>query len=142
MNTNTLQSTIFHKVTHIDGIFSSAMNKSLHSTVFKICTTSTHFSIASITALLLEKCRPRCPSLTSPMTSDELTKAFFYFVACQLCWTWLVIHIIVSITETHYQPPNCIYIHRLVTVNVFQASININGCNFFSMEKFKDISLL
>jgi hypothetical protein len=33
-------------------------------------------------------------------------------------------------------------IHCFVSVNVQQASLNINGCNFFRMEKFSDTQLL
>jgi hypothetical protein len=40
-----------------------------------------------------------------------------------------VSHITVTSVETHHPPPHRPHIHCLVSVNVQQTSINVNGCN-------------
>ena len=37
-----------------------------------------------------------------------------------------------AITEAQHPLPHCAHIHCLVSKNVQQASMNVNGCNFFS----------
>jgi len=43
----------------------------------------------------------------------------------------LAFHIAVSTAETQQPMPHCAHIHWFVCTNVQQASINVNGCNFF-----------
>jgi len=38
--------------------------------------------------------------------------------------------------------PHCAHIHSLVSINIQQASMSINGCNFFCMEEFDNTPLL
>lgn len=40
--------------------------------------------------------------------------------------------IAVTTDETHYSPRNCAHIHCLVTVNVQQLSMSVNGCSLFT----------
>ena len=44
--------------------------------------------------------------------------------------------------ETHHPPPHCAHIHCLVSTNVQQMSMNVNGCNFFCTEEFNATPLL
>ena len=37
----------------------------------------------------------------------------------------------VATSETHYPLPHCTHTHCLVSTNVPQASMNVNGCHFF-----------
>jgi len=41
------------------------------------------------------------------------------------------------------EPPtiHCADIHCLVPINIQQASVNVNGCHFFSMEEFSDMPI-
>ena len=42
------------------------------------------------------------------------------------------------IAEMHHPQPHCAHIHCLVSINIHQVSMNINGCNIFHMEEFND----
>ena len=42
----------------------------------------------------------------------------------------------------HHPLPRCAHIHSLVSINVQQASVNVNGCHFFCMEEFSDMPFL
>jgi hypothetical protein len=37
--------------------------------------------------------------------------------------------------STSHRLPHCAHIHCLVSINAHQASMNVNGCNFFRLEK-------
>lgn len=45
--------------------------------------------------------------------------------------TELAIYIIFATVEIHYPSSNCAHIHCLVTLNIQQTLMNVNGCNFF-----------
>ena len=65
---------------------------------------------------------------------DELIKALFilWFESCErpsgIC---LVFHVTVSTAETLHPLPHCFHIHCLISTNIQQVSMNVNGCNFF-----------
>jgi len=44
--------------------------------------------------------------------------------------------------ETHHPPAHCAHIHCLVSLNVQQALMDVNGCHFFHMGEFRDAPLL
>ena len=47
-----------------------------------------------------------------------------------------VIHVTIITTEMHHSLPHCAHIHYLVSLNIQQDSVNVNGSNFFRMEEF------
>lgn len=51
-------------------------------------------------------------------------------------------HVSVTTVETHHPLPHCAHIHCLVSINIQQASMNTNGCQFFHMIEFSGTSLL
>lgn len=51
-------------------------------------------------------------------------------------------HITLIIVEMYYLLSNYAHIHYLVTVNVQQTSVNVNGCILFHMEELNDTYLL
>jgi len=55
---------------------------------------------------------------------------------------WLIFHILVAIANMHHPPPYSAHICCLVSINILQASMNINGCKLSCMEEFSDIPLL
>ena len=46
------------------------------------------------------------------------------------------------IAEMHQSLPPCTNIHCLVTINVQQVLMNVNGCHFFHTEEFNDTLFL
>ena len=48
----------------------------------------------------------------------------------------------VTKAETHHPLPHPAHIHRLVSINVQQAVMNVSGYHFFHMEEINDIPLL
>ena len=45
---------------------------------------------------------------------------------------WLVFHTAVATAEVYHPPPHCAHIHCLVFTDIQQASMNANGCHFFT----------
>ena len=43
---------------------------------------------------------------------------------------------------SHHPPLHCTHIHCLVSRNIQQAPVNVNGCYFFHMEEFSNTPLL
>ena len=48
----------------------------------------------------------------------------------------------VTTAETHHPLPHCAHIQRLVSINVQQVLMNVNGCHFFCTEEFSPTALL
>jgi hypothetical protein len=64
---------------------------------------------------------------------DELIEALFILWVdsyAGLLRTWPMSCITFTTAETHHPLPHCSHIFCLVSVNVQQASMNVNGCNF------------
>ena len=57
-------------------------------------------------------------------------------------WNVVLFHIAVTTAEMHHPPPHCVHIHRLVSINVQQTSVNVSGCNIFHMEGFNSTPLV
>lgn len=76
---------------------------------------------------------------------DWLSKVLF-ILWCDTCaWpsgTWLAFHITGTIDEIYNPLPHCANIHSLLSTNVQQALMNINGCYFFLTEEFSDTPVL
>ena len=89
--------------------------------------------------------RTQLPSRNPPIRADRLIETLF-ILWCDYCaWpsrTWLVFHVAVFTAETRHPLSHCANIQCLVSVNVQQASMNVNGCNFFCMEEFNYTPLL
>ena len=80
-----------------------------------------------------------------PVCMDELIKTLFILWCDSCAWlsrTWLLFHVTISTAEMYYPPPHCAHIHCLVSINIQQASVNVNGCRSFHMEKFNSTPLL
>lgn len=60
---------------------------------------------------------------------------------CMAVQTLSVFHVTVATVEMHHSPPHCAHTHCLVSINVHQASKNVNECSFFCMEKFNSAHL-
>jgi hypothetical protein len=78
--------------------------------------------------------RTQFPSRNPPIRANELIETLFISWCDSCAWpsgTWLVFHVAVAAAETRHPPPHCANVHRLVSVNVQQASVNVIGCIFF-----------
>ena len=65
---------------------------------------------------------------------DELMEMFFISLCDSCVWsfgTWPTFQVTVLTAEMLHPQPHCAYIHCLVSINVQQASINVNRCNLF-----------
>jgi len=74
---------------------------------------------------------------------DELIETLFILWCDSCAWlprTWLVFYI--AVAETHRPPLHCAHIHSLVSINIQQVLMNINGGHFFCMEEFRGTPLL
>jgi hypothetical protein len=81
------------------------------------------------------------PGRNPPICADELIEVLFISWADSCAGppgTWTVSHIAVTTAETHHPLPYCAHILCLVSINIQQVSLNVNGCNFFCMEEFND----
>jgi len=56
---------------------------------------------------------------------------------CGLSFTLLSL-----LLKIHHPLSQCTHIHCLVSINVLQVSMNVNGCHFFHVEDFSDTRLL
>ena len=76
---------------------------------------------------------------------DELIKKLFISWCDSYAWLpgmLFVFHVTVATAERNHPLAHCTYIHCLVSINLKQASVIVNGCHFFHMEKFSDTPLL
>ena len=48
----------------------------------------------------------------------------------------------VTTAKTYHPLPHCAHVHYLVSINVQQVSVNVNGCHLFHMEEFNSTPLL
>jgi len=71
--------------------------------------------------------------------ADELIKTLFISWCDSCAWPfrmWLAFHVAVTTAETHYPLPIYAHIHCLLSINIQQVLMNVNGCHFFHMEEF------
>ena len=47
-----------------------------------------------------------------------------------------------AIAELHHSPPHCVHICCLVSINIQEASMNVNGCHLFLMEEISSTPLI
>ena len=100
------------------------MNKWLHAVVIKIWTQRmTHFFTAVMTAMLSGKCCSHSPSFIGPVNVPY--HSVLHFVGWH---QWFVTQIVVATAEAHYLPPQSLY---LISVNIQQVLMNVNGYSFF-----------
>ena len=59
-----------------------------------------------------------------------------------LSGTEFIFRVAVATAETHHLLPHCAHIPWLVSVNIQQLSMNVNGCHFFPREEFSSTPLL
>ena len=74
------------------------------------------------------------PDFNQFICSHELVETFFTSWCDSREWptgTWLVLHVTVTAAERYH----CDNIHCLVSINIQQTSMNVNGYNFFCMEE-------
>ena len=56
--------------------------------------------------------------------------------------TWFIFHIAVATADMHHPSPHHAHIHCMISINVQQASMYVNGCHCLScMEEISSISL-
>jgi hypothetical protein len=89
--------------------------------------------------------RTHFPSRNLSICVDELTKTLIISWCDSCAWLsrmWLVFHVADTTAKMRHPPPHCVNIHCLVSINVQQASMNVNVYNFFCMEEFNYTPLL
>jgi len=95
-----------------------------------------HYLIEQILSYKLLHFSTQSLLLATHLTSNEQE------AACHTCKNlheqmWPTVAVITA--ETHHLPSHCAHIHCLVSINVQQVLINVNGYNFFFMEVFSSI---
>ena len=79
------------------------------------------------------------PCHSSLICAEDLIETLFISWYDSSAWqsgTWPVFHNTVTTGGTHHPLPHCAQIHRLDSINIKQASMNVSGCNFSLMEGF------
>jgi len=73
-------------------------------------------------------------------------------ISCVFSWAMKNLHVtLITICTTGgdcchchhcWKTPHCAHIYCLVSINIQQAVMNVNGCHFFHMEEFSDTPLV